>query len=183
MAESNDQVAIGKFDILATYTFGNAPLDGLSDGEAKGRGIVAAVMGAQARFGVRRKQEDDHKAQKEAAEKKRKTTITASSFGHQVKDEMGDLRRYSAGDEKSCVGGSFLRGSQAGCRYLLNPGHRSQQAVPRTSRLGPQEEQGKLSRPASEPVDAVRFNPSLRRGFCCEREHDVGSLGSRRFGR
>jgi hypothetical protein len=64
-------------------------LDGLPDDEAKQRGIVAAIMGAQARLGVRRQQTVDHQALKEAAEKKKKTTITAASFDHQVADKMG----------------------------------------------------------------------------------------------
>jgi hypothetical protein len=89
MAESRNEVAIGKFDILATYTFARGLLDGLAEDEAKERGMVAAVMGAQARLGSRRTHEDDHKARKEAAEKKKKTTITAASFDHQVKDKMG----------------------------------------------------------------------------------------------
>jgi hypothetical protein len=89
MAESTDEVSIGKFDILATYTLAKGLLDGLPEHEAKERGMVAAVMGAHARLGTRRKQEDDHKARKEAAEKKRKSTITAASFDHQVADKMG----------------------------------------------------------------------------------------------
>lgn len=36
MAEPNDDVAIGKFDILATYTLAKGLLDGLSEEEAKG---------------------------------------------------------------------------------------------------------------------------------------------------
>ena len=41
-------VSIGKFDILARFTYAQALLDGLNDDEAKQRGMVAAVMGAQA---------------------------------------------------------------------------------------------------------------------------------------
>jgi hypothetical protein len=86
-----DDVSIGKFDILATYTYAKALLDGLDDDEAKQRGMVAAIMGAQARLGVRREHHEDFRAQKEAAEKKRKTTITAESFDHQVADKMGEF--------------------------------------------------------------------------------------------
>ena len=43
-----DDVSIGKFDILATYTYAKALLDGLDDDEAKQRGMVAAIMGAKA---------------------------------------------------------------------------------------------------------------------------------------
>ena len=82
-------VSIGKFDILATYTYAHALLNGLDDDEAKQRGMVAAIMGAQARLGVRKEHHEEFQAQKEAAEKKKKTTITAESFDKQVADKMG----------------------------------------------------------------------------------------------
>ena len=82
-------MSIGKFDILATYTYAHALLDGLDDDEAKQRGMVAAIMGAQARLGVRREHHEEFQAQKEAAEKKKKTTITAESFDKQVAHKMG----------------------------------------------------------------------------------------------
>ena len=89
-AKPVEDVSIGKFDILATYTYAKALLDGSPEGEAKERGMVAAVMGAKAKGGHGGgTQEDDHKSQKEAAEKKKKTTITAESFDRQVADEMG----------------------------------------------------------------------------------------------
>src|SRR3954467_4885128 len=85
-------VRIGKFDILATYTYAKALLDGLEDDEARERGMVAAIMGAKARLGQRGStHQDDHKAEKQAAEKKKKTTITAESFDRQVADKMGDF--------------------------------------------------------------------------------------------
>jgi hypothetical protein len=85
-----DDVSIGKFDILATYTYAKSLLEGLSEGEAKEKGMVAAVMGAKARLGLRGgSRGDSFQAQKEAAEKKKKTTITADSFDHQVADKMG----------------------------------------------------------------------------------------------
>ena len=84
-----DDVSIGKFDILATYTYAHALLSGLDDDEAKQRGMVAAIMGAQARLGVRREHHEEFQAQKEAAEKKKKTTITAESFDKQVAHKMG----------------------------------------------------------------------------------------------
>src|SRR3954451_20876659 len=84
-----NDVSIGKFDILATYTYAKALLDGLGDDEAKERGMVAAVMGAKARLGHGGGTQDDHKARKDAAEKKKKTTITAESFDRQVTDKMG----------------------------------------------------------------------------------------------
>ena len=48
-------------------------------------------MGAQARLGIRREHHEEFQAQKEAAEKKKKTTITAESFDKQVADKMGEF--------------------------------------------------------------------------------------------
>jgi hypothetical protein len=87
--EPPNDVSIGKFDILATYTCAHALRDGLHDDHAKQRGMVAAIMGAQARLGVRKEHHDEFQAQKEAAEKKKKTTITAESFDRQVAHKMG----------------------------------------------------------------------------------------------
>ena len=87
----SDDVSIGKFDILATYTYAQALLDGLADDEAKQRGMVAAIMGAQAHLGVRRERPEEFAAQKEAAEKKKKTTITAESFDKQVAHKLGEF--------------------------------------------------------------------------------------------
>ena len=84
-----DDVSIGKFDILATYAYARALLDGMTDDEAKQRGMVAAIMGAQARLGIRKEHHEEFQAQKEAAEKKKKTTITAESFDKQVAHKMG----------------------------------------------------------------------------------------------
>jgi hypothetical protein len=86
---SPDDVSIGKFDILATYTYAKALLDGSPEDEAKERGMVAAIMGAKARLGYTGGTRDDYKAQKESAETKKKTTITAASFDRQVADKMG----------------------------------------------------------------------------------------------
>jgi hypothetical protein len=83
------ELSIGKFDILATYTYAQALLHGLKDDEAKQRGMVAAIMGAQARLGVRKEHHEEFQAQKEAAEKKKKTTITAESFDKRVASKMG----------------------------------------------------------------------------------------------
>ncbi len=82
-------VSIGKFDILATYVYAQALLHGSDDDDAKQRGMVAAIMGAQARLGVRKERHEEFQAQKEAAEKKKKTTITAESFDKQVANKMG----------------------------------------------------------------------------------------------
>jgi hypothetical protein len=86
---SEEDVRIGKFDILATYSYAKALLDGLERDEAEQRGMVAAIMGAQARSGHGGgSHADDYKADKAAAEKKKKTTITAESFDRQVADKM-----------------------------------------------------------------------------------------------
>jgi hypothetical protein len=88
--QPSEGVPIGKFDILATYTYAKALFGGLDDDEAKQRGMVAAIMGAKARLGHRGgSHEDDYKADKAAAEKKTKTTITAESFDKQIADKMG----------------------------------------------------------------------------------------------
>ena len=90
--KKDDDVSIGKFDILATYTYAKGLLDGLDDDEARQRGMVAAIMGAKARMGhAGGGQPDDYKVDKEAAERKKKTTITAESFDRQVADKMGDF--------------------------------------------------------------------------------------------
>jgi hypothetical protein len=88
--KQQDDVSIGKFDILATYAYAEALLHGASDDEAKQRGMIAAIMGAQARLGVRR-EHHEFQAQKDTAEKKKNTTITAGSFDKQVADKMGDF--------------------------------------------------------------------------------------------
>jgi hypothetical protein len=85
------EVSIGKFDILATYTYAQALLDGMADDEAKQRKMVAAIMGAQARLGVRREHHEEFQAQKDAGERKKKTTITAESIDKQVADKMGEF--------------------------------------------------------------------------------------------
>jgi len=84
-------VSIGKFDILATYAYARALLDGMTDDEAMQRGMVAAIMGAQARLGIRKEHHEEFQTQKEAAEKKKKTTITAESFDKQVVHKMGEF--------------------------------------------------------------------------------------------
>ncbi len=85
------EVSIGKFDILATYTYARALLEGLDDDDAKQRGMVAAIMGAAARLGIRKEHHEEFQVQKEAAEKKKKTTITGESFDKQVAHKMGDF--------------------------------------------------------------------------------------------
>jgi hypothetical protein len=52
--------------------------------------MVAAIMGAQARLGIRHEHKEEFQSLKEAAEKKKKTTITAESFDRQVRHKIGD---------------------------------------------------------------------------------------------
>jgi hypothetical protein len=49
-----NEVSVGKFAVLASYVYVQAFLHGLDDDEAKQRGMVAAIIGAQVRPGVRK---------------------------------------------------------------------------------------------------------------------------------
>jgi len=89
MTQKTSDVSIGKFDILATYTYATALRHGTSEQEAKERGMVAAVMGAKAKLGRKGGGPKDYHDDKAAAEKKKKSTITAESFDRQVADKMG----------------------------------------------------------------------------------------------
>ena len=80
---------IGKFEILATYTYAKALRAGLPEPEAKQRGIVAAVMGARAR-GVSRggpRAPADSRTSKQGAATK-KQTLTAATFDQQVASKL-----------------------------------------------------------------------------------------------
>lgn len=76
-------VSIGKFDILATYAYAKAILDGVDDEDAKRQGVAEAIKGANIRQG------HTAEADKEADEKKGKTSMSAETFDHQVADKMG----------------------------------------------------------------------------------------------
>jgi hypothetical protein len=94
MAKSKTQgdVSIGKFDILATYTFARALLSGVATDEAKVRGMVAAIMGAHARMGLPphgHAYDEEFQDEKDRAERKKKTTIAAESFDRQVAAKLG----------------------------------------------------------------------------------------------
>ena len=82
--------AIGKFDILATYTYAKALLDGVPT-TRRSSGAWSRRSWGPGRLGVRKHAPRDVRGQKEAAEKKKKTTITAESFDHQVADKMGEF--------------------------------------------------------------------------------------------
>ena len=101
-------VSIGKFDILATYVYAQDLLNGLSDDDAKQRGMVAAIMGAQARLGIRKEHHEEFHAQKEAAEKKKRTTITAESFDKQVAHQMGKFFDDGVSSDYEETGRSWL---------------------------------------------------------------------------
>ena len=88
-ARTSGGASIDKFDILATYTYAKALLDGHDDDQAKQRAMVAAIMGANARLGTRGEHLDDFSSLKDSAERKKKTTITAHSFDNQVALKMG----------------------------------------------------------------------------------------------
>jgi hypothetical protein len=85
----SSDVSIGKFDVLAAYAYAEALRHGLSDDDAKQRGIVAAMMGAHARLSI--PHHGEFRADKDAAERKKKTPITAASFDHQVRDKPGSF--------------------------------------------------------------------------------------------
>ena len=86
---NSGKYAIGKFDILATYTYAKALLDGAGRRRGQGAGHGRGDHGGQGPARAPGDTHEDYKAQKEAAEKKKKTTITAESFDHQVADKMG----------------------------------------------------------------------------------------------
>jgi hypothetical protein len=65
--KTQGEVSIGKFDILATYVYARELIDRLNDDEAKQRGMVAAIMGAQAKLGIRKEHHEESQAQKESA--------------------------------------------------------------------------------------------------------------------
>ena len=80
---------IGKFEILAIYTYAKALRDGLPEPEARQRGIVAAVMGARSR-GLNRggpRPPADSKASHPGAVTI-KQTLTAATFDEQVAAKM-----------------------------------------------------------------------------------------------
>ena len=82
---------ISKFEILATYTYARAIRDGLPEGEAKERGITAAVMGSRARGASRGgpASQADSKPAREKTSKAKAKLLTADLFDQQVADKMG----------------------------------------------------------------------------------------------
>jgi hypothetical protein len=84
MYKSAEQITIGKFDILATYTYARELLDGRDDADVRRLVMVAAVGGAN----YRRRKGTAPEPRTEKDEK-RESTITAEAFDHQVADKMG----------------------------------------------------------------------------------------------
>ena len=101
-------VSIGKFDILATYTYAKALLDGAGRRRGQGAGHGRGDHGGQGQARPHGRQ-PTIQADKPAAEKKKKTTITAESFDHQVADKMGEFF------EKTFLPGDARSSSRRGC--------------------------------------------------------------------
>ena len=78
-----------KAQLWFVFAYARALLEGHDNNQAKQRGMVAAIMDAQARLEIRKEHQDEFQTQKEAAEKKKKTTITAALFDRQVANKMG----------------------------------------------------------------------------------------------
>jgi hypothetical protein len=86
----SSQSRIGKFELLAIYTYARALRDGLTDNEAKERGITAAVMGAKS-HGLTRGASDrksDSQPAKSKVPKAKKKTFTADLFDQQVAHKL-----------------------------------------------------------------------------------------------
>ena len=85
----SDDVSIGKFDILATYTYAQALLDGSTTTRRSSGAWWPRSWGLRHGWASAGSTTRSSRPQKEAAEKKKKTTITAESFDKQVAHKMG----------------------------------------------------------------------------------------------
>jgi hypothetical protein len=83
-------VSVGKFEILAAFTYAKALRNGWSEPEAKERGIVAAVAAVRARSGARGgpRASGDSTPAKEASRKKSKP-LTAGNYDQQIVRKLG----------------------------------------------------------------------------------------------
>jgi hypothetical protein len=83
-------VSIGKFEILAGYTYARALRDGWPDQEAKQRGIVAAVMASRVRGANRGgpRAKEDSSSPKQARQTKPRT-LSAEDYDHQIVQKLG----------------------------------------------------------------------------------------------
>jgi hypothetical protein len=84
---------IGKFELLAIYTYARALRDGLTNNEAKERGITAAVIGARSRGLTRGSSgsNSDPQPANSAVPKAKKKTLTADLFDQQVAHKLEPL--------------------------------------------------------------------------------------------
>ena len=88
-------IKVGKFQILATYSFAKAKLQGMNEEHAKQYGYMIAVMGAKggAGSGYNKGSAVPSKSAlssiKAAAEKKKKSTITAEVYEAQIEEKLG----------------------------------------------------------------------------------------------
>ena len=107
----------------------------MAEDEAKVRGMVAAIMGCKRGWGAFHGHEDHFQTEKDRAERKKKTTITAASFDHQVADKMGKYfdDAFLPAMKKLCAVESVVRGGQAGSGHPGAVGGEDQRrAVPET---------------------------------------------------
>jgi hypothetical protein len=86
------ETLIGKFELLAIYTYAKALRNGLPETEAKERAITAAIMGARARGSSRggSGSKDDTNVSQKASSKAKKQAITAEMYDHQISDRLGE---------------------------------------------------------------------------------------------
>ena len=88
-------LTIGKFDLLATYTYARSLRDGFPEPEARVRGITAAVMGARARglkrggAGAPAERGAVGPGPEPVTPRKKAKTLTAKSFDQQVAEKYG----------------------------------------------------------------------------------------------
>ena len=88
-------LSIGKFDLLATYTYAGSLRDGFPEPEARVRGITAAVMGTRARgwkrggAGARPIWVRESAGPEPLTPRKKAKTLTATSFDQQVAEKDG----------------------------------------------------------------------------------------------
>ena len=87
-----NQIKVGKFDILATFTYTKQLGSGATKERAKEYGMVVAICGARGGGGGRRGGGSNFEVLKAAAGKKKKGgTITADMFDRQVARKFGDF--------------------------------------------------------------------------------------------
>ena len=107
--EPSDDVSIGKFEILATYTYARPSSTGWMM-TRRSSGAWWRRSWRRGRLGVRKEDHEDFQAQKEAAEKKKKTTITAESFDNRSPTRWAGFSTNVPSEyEEAGRGGAVLR--------------------------------------------------------------------------